>query len=128
MSLAPYIVDALLLENDPEEFMNSLMRDPQGVQDLFQSHEIKLAGEELDTLKAAVIRRTAQIAPTLIEKGIISPRQIPLLAKYITFYLSNKHYDPRHWHGDWQQAARRISRFLNSNVSWSSTRTPLDEV
>jgi hypothetical protein len=124
MTQAERIV-SVLLEEEPEEFMRDVSFDPAHGGEMVVMHNLDLVRDELDDLKNAVIRRTAEIAPKLVERGIIQPNQTAILAKLITFYLADQQYNPKHWHETWQKAAKKIWRWLPANVGWSSSRSNL---
>lgn len=125
MTQAERIVDVLLNEEDAEEFMRDVDFDPTAGGKMIALHNLDLIKDELNDLTQAVIRRTAEITPVLVDRGVIQPNQTAILAKLITFYLADQQYNPKHWHEQWQKAAKRIFRWLPGNVGWSSSRSNL---
>lgn len=118
MTQAERIVSILLeAEGDAEEFMRDVTF--YGGSKMIVLDKLELIKDELGDLTNAVIRRTAEIAPKLIEKGIIQPGQTPILAKLLTYYLVDQQYNPKHWHEQWQRTAKRIYRWLPGNVNWT---------
>lgn len=124
MTQAERIVAVLLQEEDAEEFMRDVEFGPQGRMIIL--HDLDLIKDELSELSQAVVRRTAEIAPKLVERGIIEPTQTQILAKLLTFYLADQQYNPKHWHEKWQRAARRIYRWLPGNVNWTGGMSRLN--
>ena len=122
MSDTERIVKALL-EDEAEEFMRNV--DFQGDK-LVTLHDMPLIKEELRTFTSSVIRRTAQIMPELVKRGIVRDDQAALVAKQITFYLADHAYNPKHWHEMWQRNYRKMVRFLSGNVGWAGSLSRLD--
>lgn len=128
MNIAERIVSVLLEEEGDDEaaqFMRDFGFDAQKGGAMIHMPNMDLAVQELDDLKHAVMRRTAEIYPKLVKRGIIQANQGPILAKLITFYLADQQYNPKHWHEMWQKAAKQIFRWLPANANWSSSRSNL---
>lgn len=126
MKQAERIVDVLIQEDDAEEFMRDVdFEAGVGNNKMVVLHDLDLVKAELNDLRNAVIRRTAQIMPELVKRGICREDQAHVVAKLITYYLADLHYNPKLWHENWQKAAKRIYRFLNGNVGWASSRSSL---
>lgn len=126
MKPAERIVGVLLQEEDADEFMRDVDFDAGlGSEKMVTLHDLDLIKGELNDFRNAVIRRTAAIMPELVKRGICNDTQTGIVAKLLSYYLADQQYNPKHWHEQWQKAARRIYRFLNGNVGWSSGRSTL---
>lgn len=119
MKAAERIVGLLLQEEDADEFMRDVDFDAGiGAGKMTILHDVDLIKGELNDFRNAVIRRTAQIMPELVKRGICNDTQTGIVAKLLSYYLADQQYNPKHWHEQWQKAAKRIFRFLPGNVSW----------
>jgi len=118
---AERIVAALLHEeDDADEFMRDVGFDPgYGKTQMITLHDLDLIKDELNDFRNAVIRRTAQIMPELVKRGICRADQTVVVAKLLSYYLADQQYNPKHWHTIWQKAAKRIYRYLPGNVGWA---------
>lgn len=116
MTQAEHIVGVLLQEEDAEEFMRDV--DFEG-KNMVVLHDLDLIKGELNDFSKSVVRRTAQIMPELVKRGICREDQTGIVAKLLSYYLAELHYNPKRWHEQWQKAAKRIYRFLPGNVSWT---------
>ncbi|MGV0949119.1 MAG: hypothetical protein ACOYB3_00295 [Azonexus sp.] len=123
MSQAERIVGVLLQEEDAEEFMRDVDFEPGG--QMLTLHNMDLVKDELNDFSRAVIRRTAQIMPELVKRGICREDQSAIVAKLLSYYLAELHYNPKRWHEQWQKAAKRIFRYLPGNVSWTGGMSSL---
>lgn len=130
MNTADYIVNVLLEaegDDEAEDFMRNVGFDATRRGEMYTLPDLNLIEDELEQLKSAVIRRTGEILPKLVELGIVREDQSQILAKLVTYYLAAQQYDPKHWHENWQKAAKKIFRWIGSNASWSSTRSYLNQ-
>jgi hypothetical protein len=123
MTQAEHIVGVLLQEEGAEEFMRDVDFGPGG--QMITLQHMDLVKSELNDFSRAVIRRTAQIMPELVKRGICREDQAPILAKLLAYYLADLHYNPKRWHEQWQKAAKRIFRYLPGNVSWTGGMSSL---
>jgi hypothetical protein len=120
MTQAERIVGVLLQEDEAEEFMRDVDFDAGlGDKKMVILHDLDLIKSELNDFRNAVVRRTAQIMPELVKRGICREDQTGIIAKLLTYYLADQQYNPKHWHEQWQKAAKRIYRYLPGNVSWT---------
>ena len=117
MTQAEHIVGVLLQEEGAEEFMRDV--DFEG-KNMVVLHDLDLVKGELNDFSRAIIRRTAQIMPELVKRGICREDQTAIVAKLLSYYLAELHYNPKRWHAQWQKAARRIYRYLDGHVGWTS--------
>jgi hypothetical protein len=119
---------AVLLEadGDDEAFLRDVGFDSTRDAAVYHLKNLDLIEEELELLKSAVIRRTGEIMPELIKRGIVNENQGPIVAKLLTYYIANQQYEPKLWHEMWQKNAKRIFNFIRGHMGWGGSSSRLD--
>jgi hypothetical protein len=74
--------------------------------------------KNLNLIESELIRRTAQIMPELVKRGIVSENQGAIVSKFIIYLTALEAYDPKLWHKDWAPKVRRIANVKNQ-MGWS---------
>ena len=122
MTQAEHIVSALLSEDDEAaEFMNNVGFDSTQQGKMFVLQKMNIIDGELDELKAAVIRRTAELMPNLVKRGIVDADRAHVIAKLLTYYIADQQYNPKLWDASWLKIYKQMVRVIKADTGWGRT-------
>lgn len=118
MTNAERIVEALLNEEDAEEFMQDVGFDAARGGKMFTLANLDRIDGELDEFKRAVIRRTGEIMPALIKRGIVPEDRSFVISRLITYWLADNQYNPKLWDDSWAAIYKRMVNVIRADMGW----------
>jgi hypothetical protein len=86
--------------------------------EMYTLQDLDIIKEELERFQQKVIKRTIQLMPHLVKRGIVENSQAHIVAKLVTYETATQEYDPKRWHEKWQKAWRKIRNVIRSSLGW----------
>lgn len=121
MTQSESIVDSLLQEVDADEFMRDVGFDPSRQGKMHILKGLDLIESDLQEFSRAVVRRTGELMPELVKRGVVREDQAKVVAKLMTYYLAEKHYHPKYWDESWSKIYRRMMSVIRADMPWGGS-------
>lgn len=105
--------------DEADEFMRNMGFDEKG--GMYSLHGRADIEDDLERLKQAVVKRTAEIMPQLVQRGLVTNEQAHIVAKFVLFYTVSNSYDPKLYHVFWTKKYRQLRKYIDGHTGWSKS-------